>query len=99
MKFLAYHPAASAELAAEVSLCESERHGAGVHVRSDISETLALVREFPAIGRRDRFGVQHIVTRRYRYIVHYETLGDQIAVWAVAHPAREPGYWSSRRST
>ena len=93
MKFQVYHAAAWAELEAEVSHCEAERRGAGPHVRADIAETLALVCEFPGIGRRDIEGAQRIVTRRYRLIIPCESRGDRIAVWAVAHPAREPGYW------
>ena len=98
MKSLAYHPAAWAELEAEVSHSEAERTGAGAHVRADVADTVALVRDFPGIGRRDRLGVQRIVTRHYHYVIHYELLTDQIVVWAVADPAREPGYWKLRRS-
>ena len=97
MKSLAYHPAASAELEAEIAFCEAERHGAGSQVRTDIAITLMLIREFPRIGRRNLAGGQRIVTRHYRYVIHYELLEDKIAVWAIAHPAREPGYWLSRR--
>ncbi|MBI5771266.1 MAG: type II toxin-antitoxin system RelE/ParE family toxin [Verrucomicrobia bacterium] len=97
MKPVAYHPAAHAELEAEISYCESERPGAGVRVRADVAATLARVREFPGLGRRDHQGWQHIVTRRCHYVVHYELLRDEIVVWAVADPAREPGYWLSRR--
>lgn len=97
MKLVVYHPAASAELEAEVSYCERERTGGGVHVRTDIAESVALIRKFPRIGRRGRSGALRIVTRVYHYIIHYELLGEEIAIWAVAHPAREPGYWQSRR--
>ena len=99
MKLVAYHPAALAELEAEISCCERERTGAGAHVRTDIAESIALIREFPRIGRCDRSGARRIVTRNYRYIIHYEFVGAQITIWAVAHPAREPGYWQSRRAS
>ena len=98
MKSLAYHPAAWAELEAEISHCEAERTGAGAHVRADVADTITLVRDFPGIGRRDALGARRIVTRHYHYIIHYGLQGDQIVVWAVADPAREPGYWQSRRS-
>jgi plasmid stabilization system protein ParE len=98
MKGLLYHPAASAELEAEVSLCEAERRGSGSHVRADVAATLALVREFPQIGRRDLGGAQRIVTRLYRFVIHYQLVEDEIVVWAIAHPSRGPGYWHSRRS-
>ncbi|MEY2879610.1 MAG: hypothetical protein RLZZ15_1990 [Verrucomicrobiota bacterium] len=97
MKVLAYHPAASAELEAEVGHCEAERRGAGVHVRRDVADMLSQLREFPHLGRRDPGGGRRMVTRRYHYLIHYELLDDEIVVWAVAHPRRAPGYWQSRR--
>jgi plasmid stabilization system protein ParE len=96
MKSLAYHPAARAELEADIVHCESERPGAGARLRADIGAAIALVRVFPGVGRRERSGVRRIVTRRYRYVVHYELLEDTLVVWAVADPAREPGYWRHR---
>jgi plasmid stabilization system protein ParE len=98
MKELAYHPAALAELEAEVLFCENERPRAGTHVRADISKTIISVRQFPGIGRHGPDGVRRIVTRSYNFIVHYELIADQIVVWAVAHPARAPGYWLARRT-
>ena len=97
MKELAYHPAAQAELEAEVLFCENERPRAGAHVRADISKAIVSARQFPGIGRNAPDGVRRIVTRSYKFIVHYELIADQIVVWAVAHPAREPGYWLAGR--
>ena len=98
MKELAYHPAAQAELEAEVLFCENERPRAGSQVRADISKAIISVRQFPGIGRNAIGGVRRIVTRSYKFIVHYELIADQIVIWAVAHPAREPGYWLARRT-
>jgi len=97
MKPVAYHPAAQAELEAEVLYCEGERRNAGSHARADISESVLLVQKYSAIGRKGRSGARQVVTRRYRFVVHYELLDDQIVVFAVAHPKRQPGYWHSRR--
>ncbi len=98
MRVLLYHPAAQAELEAEVAHCERERVGAGAHVRGDIAESLALLVQFPALGRGGEGGMRRVVTNRYHYILHYELVANQIVVWAVADPAREPGYWRIRRS-
>jgi plasmid stabilization system protein ParE len=97
MRVLVYHPDAKAELEAEIGFCERERRGAGSHLRADITETLRLLLEFPAIGRLGDAMARRIVTNRYHFILHYELTGDQIVVWAVAHPKREPGYWRHRR--
>jgi len=98
MKEVAYHPAAQAELEAEVLYCENERPRSGAHVRADISKSILSVRLFPGLGHNAPGGVRRIVTRSYKFIVHYELIADQIVVWAVAHPAREPGYWLTRRT-
>lgn len=97
MIVLAYHPAAQTELEAEIDFCERAQRGAGAHVRADIAETLQLLAEFPELGRLDDDGTRRMVTNRYRFIIHYEVAGNQLVVWAVAHHAREPGYWSARR--
>lgn len=99
MRVLVYHPSAHAELEAEIAHSEGERAGAGQHVRGDVAETLGLLREFPALGRIGKSGQRRIVTNRYRYIIHYEFDSERIVVWAVADPAREPGYWQSRLSS
>jgi plasmid stabilization system protein ParE len=98
MKEVAYHPAAQAELEAEVLYCENERPRAGAPVRADISKAIVSVRHFPGLGRDVPGGVRRIVTRSYKFIVHHELIADQIVVWAVAHPARAPGYWLARRT-
>jgi toxin ParE1/3/4 len=97
MRALVYHPAAQAELEAEVAYYERERTNAGVHLRADIAETLRLLVQFPALGRPESSGVRRVVTNRYRFVLHYELHSDQIVVWAVAHPSRMPGYWQGRR--
>lgn len=76
--------------------CERERKEAGEHVRADVAEALALVLRFPALGRSGEGGLRRIVTNRCHYILHYEVAAEQIVVWAVADPAREPGYWRPR---
>ena len=98
MRVLVYHPAAHAELEAEVANCERERVGAGSRVRGDITAALQLLVDFPAIGRVGQDGTRRFVTNQYHYILHYELIADQVVIWAIADPAREPGYWSRRRA-
>jgi plasmid stabilization system protein ParE len=47
---------------------------------------------FPLCDQRHRF----CLMRRYPYQVIYREYGDAIAVIAVAHAKRKPGYWENR---
>jgi len=76
MKELAYHPAARAELKAEVLYRETERPRAGAHVRAAITRAIVSLRQFPGLGRPGPDGVRRIVTRGYKFIVHYELIAD-----------------------
>ncbi|MES2696606.1 MAG: type II toxin-antitoxin system RelE/ParE family toxin [Verrucomicrobiota bacterium] len=93
---VAYHPAARAELEAEVGYYNNERPGAGSNLRADVKETISPLRQFPLLGRPDGDGIRRIVTQRYRFIIHYVIVGNRIVILAVAHPSREPGYWLQR---
>jgi toxin ParE1/3/4 len=37
------------------------------------------------------------VLQRFPYVVFYREVDDRVEVIAVAHGAREPGYWRNRR--
>jgi plasmid stabilization system protein ParE len=55
----------------------------------------AMLREHPglrwkALNVRKRLG-------RFPYVLFYRELSDNIEVTAVAHGAREPGYWLKRK--
>jgi plasmid stabilization system protein ParE len=60
---------------------------------------LQLVAETPAscpVWEADpRF--RRAVLQHFPYLVFYRELGDRIEVVAVAHGAREPGYWLQRK--
>ncbi len=99
MKRIAYHPAARAEFEAEVLYCENERSGSGARLRKDIIATLALIDVHPEIGRPGPDSIRRIVTRSYHFIVHYELIDGLIVIFAIAHPARAPAYWSTRRTS
>ena len=98
MKELAYHPAARTELEAKVLFCETEHPRAGAHAHADTARALVSVPQFPGLGRPGPDGIRRIVTRGYKSIVHDKLIADLIVVWAVAHPARELGYWLARRT-
>ena len=48
-------------------------------------------------GRRLSREYRRVLVSRFPYIVVYEMRPDEIAVAAIAHTSREPGYWERRR--
>ena len=92
------YPQAQAEFESEIANYENARRGWGGLLREDVLSTIRRLSEFPHLGRPAPGRTRRFVTKRFRFIVCYELISDQIVVWAVAHPAREPGYWQSRRS-
>lgn len=52
---------------------------------------------FPRIGSPEEAGVRSLVTKRFPFLVYYESVRDKLWIWAVMRAAREPGYCKSRR--
>lgn len=50
---------------------------------------------FPRWEHDPRF--RKFVLQRFPYLVFYRELDDRIEVVAIAHGAREPGYWLKRK--
>jgi hypothetical protein len=51
--------------------------------------------EFPVWHGDRRF--RRAVAQRFPYVIFFRELSDCIEVTAVAHAAREPGYWLKRK--
>ncbi len=52
-------------------------------------------REFPVWKGDRRF--RRAVVQQFPYVIFFRELSDGIEVVAVAHAAREPGYWLKRK--
>lgn len=90
-------PGAREEIRAAMRWYESRRPGLGVEFVAIIDEALRQVAETPEaapVWRADRPYRKWLV-RRFPYAVFFE-LGDVVAVVAVAHLRRRPGYWVGR---
>jgi plasmid stabilization system protein ParE len=76
-----------------------KRRRLGERFVSYVDEVLQLVEEtpsgFPTWNVDPRF--RRAVVRRFPYLVFYRDLADRIEVVAIAHGAREPGYWLKRK--
>jgi plasmid stabilization system protein ParE len=99
MKPLVLAPGARAEFDAAAEWYESQAAGLGVGFVHCIDEALQRIAEspcgFPKWDVDNRF--RRVVTRKFPYLVFYRELADCIEIIAIAHGAREPGYWLKRR--
>ena len=93
------HPEASREIEAAAMRYESSSGGLGDEFLTEVSRGLAAVAESPSTwSRHPRMRrVRRFTLSRFPYSVLYLVARDEIRVVAVAHAARRPGYWRSRR--
>ena len=91
-------PAASIELDAAANWYAT--HAGRAVARSFIAayeEAATLVAANPEIGAPGLTGVRKLPMRTFPYLVVYRLHQDHVAVIAVAHQRRRPGYWANRR--
>jgi len=98
MKPVVFGPAAREELEAAAQWYESHAEGLGRAFVHRIDDAVMRIEEspggFPLWEGDPRF--RRIVVQRFPYLVFYRELADRIEVVAVAHGARQPGYWLKR---
>lgn len=91
------HPDAKAELHEAAAWYEERRPGLGLdflrEVRRGVREICQAPARSPLWGRGpDR----RFLLARFPYWIVYEDLGATVAIKAVAHAKRNPGYWRKR---
>jgi len=99
MKPTAFAPAARAEFDAAAEWYESRAKGLGEKFTNSIDEILGRIAQSPAefpIWDGDR-RFRRAVAQRFPYVIFFRELPDSIEVIAIAHAAREPGYWLERK--
>jgi toxin ParE1/3/4 len=99
MKLTVLAPAAQAELDGAVDWYEERVEGLGLRFMLLVDEALQEIQEaptkFPRWEHDARF--RKFVMQRFPYIVFYREMADRIDVIAIAHGARDPGYWLKRK--
>jgi plasmid stabilization system protein ParE len=87
------------DVEAEADLAEIEaylgpRSPAGAaNVLGDIWTALLLLPEHPFMGRKSADGVVRLrTTSRYRYVIAYEVVGEEIRIRAIFHPRENRPY-------
>jgi plasmid stabilization system protein ParE len=91
-----FHPDAEAELAEAAEYYEAQRSGLGKAFSSEVTHTIALIREFPDAGTPMGASRRRMIVRRFPYSVVYRRYPDSVVIVAVAHQSRRPGYWRGR---
>jgi toxin ParE1/3/4 len=98
MKEVVLTPSAQAELDGATEWYEVRAGGIGLKFVSCVDEALQQIGNSPSVFPRwehdQRF--RKFVLQRFPYIVFYREFDDRVEVIAVAHGAREPGYWRNR---
>ncbi|HEV3077244.1 MAG TPA: type II toxin-antitoxin system RelE/ParE family toxin [Thermoanaerobaculia bacterium] len=97
MKVIRFHPGADAEVEAETRYY---RRQAGVEVSrrfvEAVEQATRVALEFPNAGSEGIANTRRLQLRGFPHSLVYRPVGDEIVVFAVAHHAREPGYWRAR---
>ena len=93
-------PEAEAELEAAARWYESKRAGLGAALLANVDEALAAVLDAPRGAPLWRKGrpYRKFVLRRFPYVIFFVVQEHTVAVVAVAHAKRRPGYWKGRAS-
>lgn len=87
---------AEAEIDEAIAYFDEQREGLGDRFERDLSDTVRLLTEYPLTGKSLSKLVRKFPLHTFRYNVIYVLDGDEIAIVAVAHHRRRPGYWRGR---
>lgn len=91
------HPEAESDLRDAASYYR-ERAGTAI-ARTFLTEfehSIRLLLEYPLLGASSINGKRRLVLRHFPYSIIYTVSTQGIAVLAVAHQRRRPGYWQNR---
>lgn len=96
-----FEPEAGRELEAAALRYEGERAGLGLEFLDAVDRTVSMIQRWPdaappATGLPDDVSVRRAPVSGFPYRLVYLKTATALRVLAVAHDAREPGYWSNR---
>ena len=93
---VAYHPAAAQEVIEEVLFYDKRVAGLGEEFRKAVDVAVQRVRANPLRFASGSHGTRRCPMARFPHRLVYRIENEAVRVYAVAHPKREPGYWSKR---
>jgi len=88
--------AARAEFHAELVYYTNVEPGLGRRFNEAVQEAIRRTLTFPNAGSPSPANTRRILVNGFPFCVYYRPESDGIVIFAVAHTARQPGYWESR---
>ena len=98
MKALRFHPEAEAELVEAAIWYEEQQQGLGQRFLTCVQDALNRTLLNPELYPLVDCDVRRCLTKTFPFGILFRAGKEQIAVLAVMHLRREPGYWRSRAS-
>ncbi len=101
MPSLRSHPEADVEAEEAAVWYEGRQAGLGRNFFTELERAFASVLEAPGTwplwpGLPESLGIRRFLLARFPYGIAYDSSGEDVIVYAVAHLARWPGYWKDR---
>jgi hypothetical protein len=96
VKPLGIHPAAEAEIWAELSFYDEKQPGLGAELKREIRLALARIQSHPRAFAADPRKVRRCSLHRFPFSLAYRDEPDAIWILALAHHKRGPNYWRDR---
>jgi toxin ParE1/3/4 len=94
-----YHPGARLDAVEAQDWYELHEEGLGRRFQAALAAAEAFVRRNPSLGRPHEFGTRKWPLKTFPYTLIYSEEPAAIVIVAVAHFARDPGYWTGRRAS
>lgn len=96
MKRVRFIAAARQELLAEMAYYSQAQGGLGERFAAAVEEATARALAFPGTGSPSAANTLRVFVKGFPFSIIYQPEEDGIVVFALAHHARQPGYWRSR---
>lgn len=87
---------ARAEFTSAAAYYEEQQRGLARRFIAAVDDALRRINRDPLLYRIAEDGVRRCRVHRFPFAVVYRIISGDIEVLAVAHSAREPGYWRER---
>lgn len=87
---------AEAEFLHEVAYHAERQPNGAIRFREAVETATARALAFPKAGPPYRVRTRRVFVRGYPFFLVYREEPDGIAVFALVHESRRPGYWTSR---
>ncbi len=91
-----FHPAAEAKFQEAVDYYDESEEGLGDEFDVELHATISRIVRHPDSWPLYSYRTRRCLCSRFPYSIVYRHMQDRIAIYAVAHQKRKPGYWKDR---